>query len=216
LSSRVAEKERRRAQRARREEKRAASERRAKRVRIAISAAVAAALAVAVAATIVVGGSNSKDKAPAASVQPFGQHYAGLERRREQAGVATMMQTMNSSIHYHPRLSVFVDGRRVPVPANIGIDPRRDPMAMAGLHTHDTTGTIHVEGAPRATLGKFFAIWGVPFSARRLGPYRSTGRRSVHMWVNGRPSRAFGSLKLSDREQIVVSYGSGTRPPAGS
>jgi cytochrome oxidase Cu insertion factor (SCO1/SenC/PrrC family) len=216
VSSRVAEKERRRAERAEREEQRAASERRARRLRIAASAAVATALAAAAAATIVFGGSSSKDKAPAAAAQPFGQHYAGLEQRRQQAGVPTMMQTMNSPIHYHPQLSVFVDGRRVAVPANIGIDPRRDPMDMAGLHTHDTRGTIHVEGADNATLGKFFRIWGVPLSADRLGPYASKGRRTVRMWVDGRRSHAFGALKLADGQRIVVSYGSSPRAPAGT
>lgn len=214
MSSRLAEKERRRTERAEREEQRTAGERRARRVRIAASAAVGAALAATIAATVVFGGSSSKEKAPAASAQPFGQHYAGLARRRQQVGVPTMMDTMNSPIHYHPNLAVFVNGKQIPLPANIGIDPRKDPMQMAGLHTHDTSGTIHVEGAPDATLGKFFSIWGVPLSPRQLGPYKAGGGKTVRMWVNGKPSEAFGRLKLVDRQRVVVSYGAETRPPA--
>jgi hypothetical protein len=133
MSSRVAEKQRR--ERAERAEQPAAAERRARRVRIGVSSGAGAALAAAVVATMVFARSGSEDKAPGASAQPFGQHYAGLERRRQEAGVPTMMQTMDSPIHYHPRLSVFVDGRPVPVPANVGIDPQSDPMNMAGLHT---------------------------------------------------------------------------------
>jgi hypothetical protein len=218
VSNRLAEKERRRSERAARDLRHAADAERARRLRFGGAVALVLLLIAALAAAIGIGGPGHEGKTPArsASAQPFGQHYAGLEARRLRAGVPTMMQTMNSRIHFHPQLSVFVDGRQVPVPANIGIDPTRDPMDMAGLHTHDTSGTIHVEGAPHATLDKLFAIWGVPFSAHRLGPYRSRGRRTVRLWVDGRPSSAFGSLKLADGQSIVVSYGADARPPGGS
>jgi hypothetical protein len=104
----------------------------------------------------------------------FGPHYDGLVQRRRAAQVPTMMQTMGSRVHFHPLLKVFVNDKPVTVPANIGIDPRAPGMQMAGLHTHDATGTIHVEGVPGARLGQFFAIWGVPFSARRLGRAAAT------------------------------------------
>ena len=207
MSSRVAEKQRRRTERAEREEQHNAGERRARRLRILGAAAVGTVLVATIAATVVFGGSSSKDKAPTASARPFGQHYAGLASRRQQAGVPTMMDTMNSPVHYHPNLAVFVNGKQIPVPANIGIDPRKDPMQMAGLHTHDTSGTIHVEGAPNATLGKFFSIWGVALSPRRLGAYKATGGKTVRMWVNDKPSSAFGRLKLVDRQRVVLSYG---------
>lgn len=140
---------------------------------------------------------------------PFGPHYPGLAQRRQAAHIPTMMSTMNSRAHAHPLLKVQVDGRRVTVPANIGIDPGEDPMQMAGLHTHDTSGTIHVEGVPGARLGQFFAIWGVPFSAGRLGPYRRGAHGSIRMWVDGKPSTAFGALELVDGQRIVVRFRSG-------
>jgi hypothetical protein len=114
VSSRVSEKQRRRAERAEREQQRTAGDQRARRIRIAAAAAVGAALAATIAATVVFGDSNSKDRAPVARAQPFGQHYNGLARRRQQVGVPTMMDTMNSPIHYHPTLAVFVNGSRSP------------------------------------------------------------------------------------------------------
>lgn len=123
-----------------------------------------------------------------------------------------MMQTMNSPVHFHPLLKVYANGKQVTVPANIGIDPSKPAMQMAGLHTHDATGTIHVEGARGARLGQFFAIWGVPLSPTRLGPYRANGRDSVRMWVDGKPSSAFGALTLADGQRIVISYGPKTAP----
>ena len=159
------------------------------------------------------GGSPEPATSPAASDAPFGQHYAGLVQRREAAHVPTMMDTMNSTVHFHPLLKVYVNGRQIPVPANIGIDPTQDAMQMAGLHTHDTSGTIHVEGVPGARLSQFLGIWGVPLSASQLGPYRASGGNAVRMWVDGKPSTAFGQLRLADRQRIVVSFGPKNAPP---
>jgi hypothetical protein len=126
------------------------------------------------------------------------------------------MASPTANVHTHPHLGVWVDGRPVPVPADIGIDPRNDPGQMAGLRTHDDTGTIHNEGQAGATLGQFFAIWGVRFSKDRLGPYRTGNGRVVQLWVDGEPSRAWGSLELADGQDIRVTFGPRTTtPPRG-
>ena len=58
-------------------------------------------------------------------------------------------------------------------------------------------------------------MWGVPFSPGRLGPYRAGGGTAVQMWVDGKPSRLFGALKLQDGQRIVVSFGNRSpRQPA--
>jgi hypothetical protein len=84
---------------------------------------------------------------------------------------------------------------------------------MAGLHTHDTTGTIHNEAGTSSKLGQFFAVWGVPFSKARLGPYRATRSKKVRMWVDRGASRAFGDLALEDGQKIVVAYGTPSQMP---
>ncbi|MDQ2940387.1 MAG: hypothetical protein M3R23_07650 [Actinomycetota bacterium] len=183
------------------------------RRRLIAGYAVAGVLSVAVIAGVVAvvaasgGGSSSANSGGA-----FGQHYDGLEARRTAANVTTMA-TPDSATHFHPQLAVYVNGKRVEVPANIGIPPSAPPTEMAGLHTHDATGTIHDEGMASSRLGQFFAIWGVPFSRDRLGPYRARGSKVVRMWVDGRSSRAFGNLNLADGQQIVVSYGPKSAPP---
>jgi hypothetical protein len=217
MSSRLQEKERRRE--TREGELAGAERRRGVRRGLAYVGVAAVALA-AVAALLVSRGGGSHDPEPAtiptAMDAPFGQHYDGLSQRRQAAGVPTMMDTMNSSVHFHPLLAVYVNGKQVQVPANIGIDPTQDPMQMAGLHTHDPSGKIHVEGVPGARLGQFFAIWGVPLSAKQLGPYRAGGNDAVRMWVDGKPSAAFGRLKLADGQRIVVGFGPKHGPPPGT
>jgi hypothetical protein len=93
------------------------------------------------------------------------------------------------------------------VPVDIGIDPREDPRQMACLHTHEDSRTIHNEGQADATLGQFFAVWGLPFSTDRLGPYRASRGRVVQMSVDGNPSRVWGSLKLVDGQDIRITFG---------
>jgi hypothetical protein len=188
-------------------------ERRA-RTRMIGGYAVAGVLAAAVVTAVVVvvaslGGSSSA----AANGGPLGQHYVGLQGREAAAKVPSMMDTMGSSSHFHPHLTVYMNGKRVAIPANIGINPSQPAMQMASLHTHDSSGTIHDEGMPSSRLGQFFAVWGVPFSPKALGPNRTTGSKTVRMWVDGKRSNAFGNLPLRDGQQIVVSYGDKGAPP---
>lgn len=178
--------------------------------------ALAGLLSAAVIAGIVVmaaGGSGGSSSAGAGG--PFGQHYEGLQNRETAANVPTMMDTMSSTEHIHPHLAVYVNGKQTEIPADIGIDPGQPSMQMAGLHTHDSSGTIHDEGMPGARLGQFFEVWGVPFSKRQLGPYKARGSKAVRMWVDGKPSKAFGNLLLGDGQQIVVAFGTPAQVPKG-
>ena len=74
-------------------------------------------------------------------------------------------------LHIHSHLNVTADGTPVIVPKNIGIDAalyrdhsldRYGMQGMAPLHTHDASGTIHVESNANRnyTLGEFVNIWG--------------------------------------------------------
>lgn len=162
---------------------------------------------------VIVGGSAGSSSAEASGA--FGPHYDGLKGRLAAADVPTMMDTMSASSHIHPRVAVYANGKQVPVSPNIGIDPSQPPMQMADLHTHDSSGTIHDEGMPDSRLAQFFAVWGVPFSERQLGPYRAQGSNRVRMWVDGKSSKAFGSLRLKDKQRIVVAYGTAAQIPSG-
>jgi hypothetical protein len=167
-------------------------------------AVIAAGLALAL------GGGSSGDQNTVTGFEP---DYTDLVAREQAAGVSTMGNPQDATAHFHPRLSLYANGRSIPIPTNVGIDPSASPEAMASLHTHSSDGTIHVEGMSRATLGQLFEIWGVPFSAERLGPYRASGDKVVRMWVDGKPSRAFGGLQLADGQRIVIAFGPKDSPP---
>lgn len=109
-------------------------------------------------------------------------------------------------LHIHPHLKIVVHGESIPIPANIGLDPAlwKDhslaiysdyPRGESPLHTHDTSGTIHVESTVKRdyTLGEFFNVWGVDFSGYK-----------VVASVDGNPISDYRNHVLKDGEQIEL------------
>jgi hypothetical protein len=108
-----------------------------------------------------------------ATGQPVGPHHVGCN----------VNEIFTEHIHAH--LAIEHNGEAVPVPANIGfVSAGYAVICIYWLHTHDDSGTIHIE-APGGvfTLADFFAVWGQPLSEKRVGPY--TGR--VRAYINGVP-----------------------------
>jgi hypothetical protein len=82
-------------------------------------------------------------------------------------------------MHLHPLLNVVVNGKSITVPKNIGIDSllhkdhsldQYGTSGSAPLHTHDDSGTIHVESTTNRnyTLGEFLNIWGIDVKGKTL------------------------------------------------
>lgn len=110
--------------------------------------------------------------------------------------------------HTHQHLDLYVDGRQVTVPADIGID--RVAGYLAPIHTHDATGIIHVESpvVRDFTLGAFFDVWGVRFDNHCIGGECDGNGRLLSVFVNG---QAFAgdprSIVLVAHQEIVVAIG---------
>jgi hypothetical protein len=148
---------------------------------------------------------------------------AALVRR---AGL-TLTPEETLAVHYHAHLDVLVDGSPVQVPAGLGINvgadgqlPEHGAPGIAPLHTHDTSGVLHIE-APRDatfTLGQVFTEWGVALSPGRVGGY-TTGDpagRQVAVYVDGEryagdPTRVV--LKPHEEIAVVVSDGGSVAVP---
>lgn len=114
-------------------------------------------------------------------------------------GIACINGHTNLAFHFHPHLSITVDGTPEPIPANVGISA----VCMAEIHTHDTTGELHVEGPDRSradsfTLADFFAVWGEPFERE--------GYMAI-ITINGEPAGSDPStVILQDQQEIEVAY----------
>ena len=119
-----------------------------------------------------------------------------------------MLGAEGQVMHIHAHLDVIVDGRPVAVPANIGIDEEND--AISPLHTHDTTGVIHIESPEKTTftLGQFMTEWDVALDRGRIGGLTTGGGNELHAYVNGREVNGDpAAITLSAHDEIALVYG---------
>lgn len=150
---------------------------------------------------------------------PWEPEYRFLVDRLAAVGVPPVG---DESFHIHALVSVYIDGRKVPVPANIGIGITARGPVESPLHTHDDSGVIHVEADDEFpfTLGHLFDVWGVKLTPRQIGAYVGQGDRRLRVYVDGRPVRDPVRHVLADGQNIVVAYGAPqsfpTRPDASA
>jgi len=102
------------------------------------------------------------------------------------------------AIHIHPRLSITVDGEAEVIPANVGIVGN----CMSEIHTHDTSGELHVETATMERFEiiqfkHFFDVWGQ--DVEREG-------YDLQILVNGEPVDSVDDVPLRDRDVIEMIY----------
>jgi hypothetical protein len=118
----------------------------------------------------------------------------------------TMGNNKPMVMHIHPKLSLYVDGQQTQIPANIGIDKSLwndhsldsyGMQGMAPLHTHDTSGTVHVESNEQReyTLGQFLDIWGILSNSKYAG-------KEVKVIADGNPVSDYRNLVLKDGQEI--------------
>jgi hypothetical protein len=111
----------------------------------------------------------------------------------------------NLAMHIHPRLEIIIDGVVERLPANIGIGPG----LMRPIHTHDSSGELHVEGPCRRDffLGDFFKIWDREFSSECIFD-KCVGEGELKMSINGVESQEFENLILRDYDRVRIEFAS--------
>ncbi len=113
-------------------------------------------------------------------------------------------------VHIHQHLDIFVNGKKEPVPANIGV---YDGQFLTELHTHDATGIMHVESPTKRTfdLAQFFGVWGVRLTPSCVGGYCKE-LTPWRLYVNGAQYQGDPrALELKAHQELVVVVGT---PPA--
>ncbi|HUY71200.1 MAG TPA: hypothetical protein VMV08_03090 [Gaiellaceae bacterium] len=147
------------------------------------------------------------------------------------AGLTPLRGTLYRHDHVH--LDLFVNGKKVTVPAGIGLAEPVDngpcpntglgtqgdcatrhiftaQVANSPIHTHSTSGIIHIEpDRPGVfTLGQFFDEWGVRLNSGCLGSYCAGGGKQLRVYVNGKRSSGNPrSIVLTNHQEIAVAFG---------
>lgn len=108
-----------------------------------------------------------------------------------------------SSTHTHTQLTIKQDGKKIAIPADIGITDK----CMHPLHTHDTTGLIHMEYPLPVpfTLGDFFDVMGVTFDDRQIGAIKKYDGYDISVIKNGQEvTSQFRWILLKDLDKIEI------------
>jgi hypothetical protein len=158
---------------------------------------------------------------------PWVPEILHLRERLTAIGLPALAQE-GTVLHIHQHLDIFIDGKPMAVPAEIGIN------AAAGfispIHVHDTSGIMHVESPVTQTfyLGQFFDIWGVRLTSACIGGYCATtasstsanagstqkDTKSVKVYVNGTLYQGDPrQLVLTSHQEIVIAYGTDAETP---
>ena len=121
------------------------------------------------------------------------------------------------TLHIHQHLDLYVNGTKQVVPALIGIITSPQ-VVFSPLHTHDTSGIIHVESPTvrSFTLGEFFDVWGVRFTPTCIGGYCTQGDKALRVYVDGQLATADPTtLELFAHEEIIGDQGGKAWTPIG-
>lgn len=106
------------------------------------------------------------------------------------------------AFHIHAHVAIYDHGVEKLLPAGIGISSD----CITWLHTHDERGILHIESPTvrTYTLGNFFAVWGQPLSATRVGPAEG----AVTAFVDGAPFAGDpATIALGDKQAIQLDVG---------
>ena len=121
-------------------------------------------------------------------------------------------------VHWHPHLTISIDGKNVPIPPNIGLSIGRVvdtqlgmDRGMAPSHTHEGDGIIHIEtlnarALPEVfTLGYFFYVWDKRFDKDCIFSY-CTDTGLLRMTVNGVENNEYENYIMHDKDEIAITY----------
>jgi hypothetical protein len=147
------------------------------------------------------------------SSAPWGPEIAHLSDRLQILGLPEMKAESNI-FHIHQHLDIFIHGQKMSVPADIGINGIK--QYFSPIHTHDTTGIMHIESAVMQTftLGQFFDIWGARFTNDCLGGYCTDATNILSVYSDGSLIHSNPqSLALTPHEEIVIAYGTKNELP---
>jgi hypothetical protein len=186
---------------------------------IAAAAVVAALLAVVVVVAVRQGGHHGPETSdaalnnPPATVAVGGDAAPPWPAPRDAAAAVRaaglpMMGSEGAVEHIHSHLDVLVDGQAVSVPADVGID--RTGGTISPLHTHDSTGVIHIESPVKRqfSLGEFFTEWDVSLTTDNIGALRTADGKVLRVFVNGAQKTGNpAAITFGPHDEIAVVYG---------
>jgi hypothetical protein len=122
-------------------------------------------------------------------------------------GVPTIGSTTTLAEHIHVHLDIYINGTPYVIPADLG--HISDGVLLYALHTHDTTGLIHIEAPPPAnqnfTIGQLFEVYGWPLDSNHI--FDKVGPVSLYVNNGNTPITFDVNYVMHAHDEIVLVYG---------
>jgi hypothetical protein len=120
-------------------------------------------------------------------------------------------QLEQSIEHIHAYVAMYIDGKASPLPAYIGIpqDQSGNATCYYWLHTHDSSGIIHIESPSNEvfTFGQFRDEWDQQFQSVGFPPELLLNGWKI--WINGKVyNGSLASIPLEAHSIITLAYNS--------
>lgn len=108
-------------------------------------------------------------------------------------------------LHIHEHVDIKINGKQYLIPGQVGIGS----TFISPLHTHDSTGVIHVESPVKKDfyLSQFFDEWGVTLTNSCIANYCADQNNKLIYSVNGRPVPDIRKYVLNAHDEIFIWYG---------
>jgi hypothetical protein len=127
--------------------------------------------------------------------------------------------TAQSAYHIHAHLTIYINGKSVTIPKNIGI--ASDGSCLYWMNTHTSDGIIHIEAPQKQSnlaLDDFLTIWHVGFAKLNFPP-ELTQPTGWKIFVNGQPfagnvtAPINTEVPLSSHDIVTLEYGTPNPKP---
>jgi hypothetical protein len=118
-----------------------------------------------------------------------------------------------NAYHIHIHLTIYINGKLMTIPKNIGI--ASDGSCFYWMHTHTSDGIIHIEAPQKQSnlaLDDFLTIWHVGFEKLNF-PLELTQPTGWRIFVNGQPFQGnvsaplYTEVPLSSHDIVTLEYG---------
>ena len=118
--------------------------------------------------------------------------------------LSACVQHTGVGMHIHPHVSITINGQPEKIPANIGVTP----LCMRPIHTHDDSGTLHLEfKKPQLVkLEGFFQVWEKTFNEECIFDSCNGADKKVKLFVNDAENVDFGNYIMKDKDVIEIKY----------
>jgi hypothetical protein len=133
----------------------------------------------------------------------YGNETATSSKSNREVALACTNDTA-TRFHIHFDLEIVINGEKQIIPTDIGVSP----ACMNALHTHDTSGQIHIESPQKRdfTLADFFAVWGKTYNKDQIIDSKVDDRYVIRETVNGEEVENYENTILRDDDKIVIFY----------